>query len=144
MERDVGRTKRRFGAHVHVYLGVAVVLLALCLLVLWAFIAPGDDWRIDLALLALFTGSLVLSLWATVRACSSPDLTWLEGLLTITACMSIGVGYLSVLIAVPCALASILTSMLLTIVGTVRRDPRYAPAAFLKMVNFWYRHRMYQ
>jgi hypothetical protein len=94
---------------------------------------------------ALAAAALIqLALWFTRRQCAAPDLSWLNGLLFITSYMTIGIGRVSILVAVPSAVFAILFSFIIALVSTVKGDAKFAPRQFRRVVVLASRHRMYQ
>jgi hypothetical protein len=132
----------RAGAHVHAYLWIARSLLILGLTLL-VFLTV-DDPAIGLGAMAICTIAACASLWAAARRCSSPQLSGGDGLLLITGYMTIGIGGMSVVVAVPAAMAALLGTVAFAILGALRGDATFAPRQLAALVAFARRHRMYQ
>lgn len=135
----------RVGLHVHLYLYFAVLVLNVAALVACAMMffdkANPIAMLVEIGVLIVLTN---LVLWYSRRQCSASDLTGWQGLLIMTAYMSIGVGSYSVLVAVPAAIVAIVASIFLAILGLIRGERDFAPRNFRRLLHFYYRHRMYQ
>jgi hypothetical protein len=92
----------------------------------------------------LGTGSFVVLLWFSLRRCSAPELPAFRGLLLLTAYMTIGVGSLALVFAVPAVAFAIIAIIGIALVSLFRNDSAYARKQFRNLVNFYRRHRMYQ
>jgi hypothetical protein len=142
MNETVQPIRVRAGAHVHAYLwiGRALLVVGSTLLVFLTVDDPVDG----LLAVAFCTVAACALLWIGTRRCSSPQLRGGDGLLLITGYMTIGIGGMSMLVAVPAAVAALLATVALAILGVLKRDANYAPKQFEALVSFARRHRMYQ
>jgi hypothetical protein len=135
----------RFGLHVHIYLYVAVLALNIAALLVGAKLLHDESsplgLLIELGLLIVLTN---FALWAARRRCSTEGLTCWQGLLLITAYMSIGVGSYSLIVAVPAAIIAMLATIIISIISIFRSDRNFAPRQFRRLIKFYYGHRMYQ
>lgn len=135
----------RFGLHVHLYLYVAVLALNIAALLVGAKLLYDESSPsgtiVELGLLIFLTN---FALWAARRRCSSEGLTCWQGLLLITAYMSIGVGSYSLIVAVPAAIIAMLATIVISITSMLRSDRDFAPRQFRRLIQFYYGHRMYQ
>ena len=78
------------------------------------------------------------------RRCSSERLGFKDGLLWVAGSMTAGWVYLSFVLVFPALLVVFFLSVLIAIVGDLRRSPTYPKATWSKMVHFFYRNRMRQ
>ena len=145
MSRVSSPIRVRVGIHVYAYYWVALILLYIVpfLVVVIGFYDPAAPGRTFVQALA-GVAALHVAFWFTRRQCSAPDLSCGNGLLLITAYRTMGVGALSVLIAVPSAIVAILTSFIIALIGIVRGDSSFAPRQFRRLLAFFYRYRLYQ
>jgi hypothetical protein len=135
----------KFRPHVHVYLWLALLVVSVSPFI----IASAMDWSDSHPLrafgLALASAALVqLGLWLARRRCSAQELSWWEGMLAVTGYMSIGIGRISALIALPVASLAIVASMIIALLGVARGDATFAPRQFRRLVMLACRNRMYQ
>lgn len=135
----------RFGLHVHVYLYVAVLALNIAALLVGAKLFYAESSALgSLAEMGLLVVLTNFALWAARRRCSTEGLTGWQGLLLITAYMSIGVGSYSLIVAVPAAIIAMLATIVISVISTLRSDRDFAPHQFRRLIQFYYGHRMYQ
>ncbi len=78
------------------------------------------------------------------RRCSTPQLSAWDGLLYITAYMTIGVSSASLVVAVPGAIVGVLGLVATALLSLADADPTRAQQRFRSMVVWFGRHRMYQ
>jgi hypothetical protein len=142
MNETVQPIQVRVSAHVHAYLWIARALLVLGPTLL-VFLTV-DDPAIGLGAVPICTIAACALLWLGTRRCSSPHLSGGDGLLLVTAYMTIGIGGMSMLIAVPAAMAALVATVAFAILGALRGDATYAPRRFQALIAFAGRHRMYQ
>jgi hypothetical protein len=83
-------------------------------------------------------------LWVARRQCSTSNLGVWDGWLYVTGSMTIGIGGMSLIIAVPCTAAAVLITAGIALIGLLEREPAKAQGRFQRMVSWFVRHRMYQ
>ena len=79
--------------------------------------------------------------WVNVR-CSSDRLPYWDGLLYAAASTSIGWGYVSSFFGFLAVLAVLVSSAFIAIYGAIRLDPDNTKTDYLRLIQFFYRHRM--
>jgi hypothetical protein len=136
---------RPLGLHIYLYLLVAILFLCIASFAGAAIILVGQsdaEWTLYGTLGAPMF--FLAALWFALRRCSMPDFSGLQGLLFITAYMSVGIGGFSMLIAIPAVMVAILGCLLIAVTSLFRADSTFAPRQFQRLVSAYYRHRMYQ
>jgi|SRR5208282_665818 len=142
METAAKPLRAKIRIHVHVYLWLALFIVSVAPFV---FASAMKDSSSSAFVQALAAAALIqLALWFTRRRCSAPDLSWWNGLLFITGFMTIGIGWLSVLVAVPMAICAILASFIIALMGIARGNATFSPRQFRRLVVLMSRNRMYQ
>jgi predicted permease len=136
---------RRFGLHIYLYCGVAILLVSLVPLLLFARYVVVDENTPAIIIMGMLASPILvwIALWLALRRCTSSKVKGMRGLLTITAYMSTGVGPYALLIAVPTTAAGIIGSMGIS-VASIGRGSEWAGHQFARMLSMYYRHRMYQ
>lgn len=129
----------------YIYCSLAIVLLELACywgmaLLLSKWQQPENALKGALLVAMLFGAAL----WLSLRRCSTPGLSASRGLLLITACMTIGVGNLSLLFVIPAVAFAILSVMAIAFLSLFGKDAAYAPKQFHRLIEFYRRNRMYQ
>lgn len=130
--------------YIHVYLWVALVVLSVVPFFA-AFIATIDataGQTITAAILAVVLFQAVF--WFARVRCTSPDLSYWDGLLLVTAYMTIGVGGVSLIMSGFCAMVTAIASIGIALVGLFKSDPQFSSRHFRGLVMFFGRQRMYQ
>jgi len=79
--------------------------------------------------------------WVNVR-CSSDRLLYWDGLLYATASMSVGWFGLYFFMGFFAVLAVLISSAFISIYGAIRSDPDKTKTDYLRLIQFFYRHRM--
>ena len=135
----------RVGLHIHVFLWVGLVLVGTIpffwLSGLWYDTAHFEQGLLScLAMIVLFQALF----WFARRRCDADDLSAWNGLLLITAYMSIGLGGLYALVAI-CVVALAAPLMIfIALASLVRGGKVEAAQRFRRMVAWFGRNRMYQ
>jgi hypothetical protein len=96
------------------------------------------------ALSALFTLSLTALLPLASRLCSSPTLSYREGLLFVAESMMSGWLQLSLLFVFPALFVAVLASFVVAVCSLPFGDSARASRAFHRTVSFFYSHRLRQ
>jgi hypothetical protein len=133
------------GLHIYLYLLIAILLLCIA-----CFLGAGftlfdrgyGEWALYGVLGAPV--AFLVALWFALGRCSLADFSGLRGLLYITAYMSVGIGGLSMLIAIPAVMVAIVGCLFIAGMSLFHSDSNYAPRHFRRLVAMYYRHRMYQ
>jgi len=135
----------RVGLHIHIFLWVGLVLIG----TIPFFWLSGRWYNADhyeqglsscLAMIVVFQALF----WFARRRCDTDELSAWDGLLLITAYMSIGLGSLYAFIAV-FAVAIAAPTMVMIAIGSLVRGGRAGAAhQFRRMVTWFGRNRMYQ
>jgi hypothetical protein len=140
-------TLERWRPHpvIFVYFSLAILLLgAACFwgiaLLLARWWQPESAVKAALAGMVLFAAVLLLSL----RRCSTLALPASRGLLLITRYMTIGIGSLSLLVVIPAVAFAIVSIIAITLLSLFRKDASYARSQFRHLVEFYWKHRIYQ
>jgi hypothetical protein len=151
-EPDANPTKKTqaavshpLGLHIYLHLWIAILLLCIACFLGAGFILfehGYGEWTQYVVLGAPVT--FLAALWLALGRCSLPDFSGLQGLLYITAYMSVGIGGFSMLIAIPAVMVAILGCLFVAVTSLFRADSAYAPRQFRRLVAVYYRHRMYQ
>ena len=145
MATDDNSSALEIGIHVHVYFWIAVFILGVLSLVLAAIFMAGPSPSDSDVLVTLAVPFLLwLALWLSVRRCSSPELSGFRGLLVITAYMTIGIGGMSMLIAIPAVAVAMLYCIVIAVISLFRPDPSFASREFVWLISKYHHHRMYQ
>ena len=133
------------GLHIYVYLLIAILILCIACFLGAGFILfdHGYGERTQYWVLGAPVAFLA-ALWFALGRCSLPDFSGLRGLLYVTAYMSVGIGGLSMLIAIPAVMVAILGCLFIAGMSLFHSDSNYAPRHFRRFVAMYYRHRMYQ
>jgi hypothetical protein len=137
----------RYGLGLHVYL---YFWLSLLIVSVWpaGYIATHlftqDQYVQGLTLLAFLVVAFQGLFWLARRRCSSASLSVWRGLLKITRAMTVGVGLMSMFVAVPCVMAAILISIGASLVSLFDGDAEKAQLRFQNLVAWFDRNRMYQ
>ena len=145
MTDAASKQRPRFGLHVHVYLWVGVLLFSIALPLALSLLLFGTDgastgfWSF-VVLVAAFQALFQFA----CRRCASPDFGVWDGLLYVAAYMTVGVGFLSMLIAAPSVLIAMLASVGIALAAPVGANGALAPARYLSLVRWFGKHRMYQ
>jgi hypothetical protein len=142
---DANKPQFRPSAYVQIYLWVALLIASIApamLISVALFDATHFVQGVTAfgAMLAAFQGLL----WYAQRRCSSPDLSAWDGLLYITSYMTIGVGTMSLFIAVLCAIVALLGLIGIAALSIGDGDAARAQTRFRSMVIWFAQHRMYQ
>ena len=130
---------------VFIYCALAIVLLvSACFLGIEVVAArwyqPENAVKAALAGTAFF----VAALWSSLRRCSTPELPAIRGLLLITSYTTIGVGSLFLLFVIPAVVFAVLSIIAIAVVSCFREDSAYARNQFRRLVEIYWKHRMYQ
>ena len=145
METTAKPNRVKVGELVQWHLWFAMLTLSVAPMVVAAVYVDAFTYP-ERALLAALAAALPvqLALWFTRWRCRAPDLSWWDGMLTITGCMTMGMGGIYSLVAVALAIVATLASFLFACGGLVIGDTKFAPRQFRRMVAFASRNRMYQ
>ena len=144
---DTSRTDSsvRVGLHVHIFLWVGLILVS----TVPFFWLSGRWYDADhfeaglsscLAMIVLFQ----VLFWFARRRCDTEALSAWDGLLLITAYMSIGLGSLYAFIAILAGALAAPLMVLIAVWSLVRGGKVGAAHHFRRMVAWFGRHRMYQ
>lgn len=132
-------------AHVHVYLWLALLIVSVSPFVVAVVTMERSSDLLRAFVKALVAAAIIqLAFWFTRRQCSGPDLSWWNGLLFITGFMTIGIGWVSILVAVPMGICAILASFIIALMGIANGDATFAPRQYRRLVVLASRNRMYQ
>ncbi len=82
--------------------------------------------------------------WYATLRCSSERLRYWDGLLLVAASMMAGTMYMSFLMVLPVLFVVFSGSVLIAINGDIRGAPGYAPARWLRLIQYFHRNRMVQ
>ena len=129
--------------HVHLWAALVIVSIFPFLIVSGEFF---DSGHVTAALPAFLMMVIAFQglLWLARRQCSTSALGVWDGWLYVAGSMTIGVGGMSFLIAVPCTAAAVLVTAGIALISLFEKGPAKAPQRFQRMVSWFVRHRMYQ
>jgi hypothetical protein len=135
-------TLARWRPHPLVYFHCLLAIVLLGVACCWGIsLLIGSESALKTGILGM---GFVVVLWSSLRRCSAPELPAFRGLLLLTAYMTIGMGSLALLFAVPAVAFAIIALIGIALVSLLRNDSAYARKQFRKLVEFYRRHRMYQ
>ncbi|HTU67513.1 MAG TPA: hypothetical protein VMF52_16305 [Steroidobacteraceae bacterium] len=141
---DNNQQRYRPGVHIYLYLWVGLLVVSIVPALLISSVLFDTTHMIEGlvsfgVLLAAFQGLF----WYARRRCSAEDLSAWDGLLYITSYMTIGVGTMSLFLAVPCAIVAVLGLVGIAIVSL--GSGASVPQRWFRSMVIWFgRHRMYQ
>jgi len=144
---DTETTKRRYrpGIHVQLYFWVALVAVSLVPFLILSREFYDEDHIVEgVSVFLLMVIVFQSLLWLARRRCSTPGLGVWDGWLYVTGCMTVGVGLMSLILAVIGAAAAVLVTAGIALLSLLDRDSAVAPQRFRRMVMWFARHRMYQ
>jgi hypothetical protein len=84
------------------------------------------------------------SYWYANLRCSSERLRYRDGLLAVAASMMAGTMYMSFFMVLPVLFVVFSGSVLIAFYGDIRGGPGYAPARWLRLIQYFHRNRMVQ
>ena len=132
-----------FSTTVHVYLWLSLAFICLLPIVGVAVAAAPEQAETEDLLKALAASIVTCALLAFADfRCSTSDFSYKTGLLYVTAFMQTGWVYLSFLYVVPALLGMCIASVALAVYSL--KDPDSSRRRFAALVQFFYRHRMFQ
>jgi hypothetical protein len=137
--------RSRFSPFVYFYVCLFFSMLAL----LPAWVAFGSDSGAQLPL-QYRLGSIVWialvggSYWYANLRCSSERLRYREGLLWVAASMMAGTTSMAFFMVLPVLFVVFFGSVLIALSGDLRGVPGYAPARWLRLIQYFHRNRMVQ
>jgi hypothetical protein len=130
-----------------VYFYVVLFFSILALLPVWVVFATDLRARLPLPYrlgsliwLALVVGSY----WYANLRCSTERLRYRNGLLSVAASMMAGTMYMSFFMVLPVLFVVFFGSVLIAFYGDIRGGPGYAPARWLRLIQYFHRNRMVQ
>jgi len=145
MTNDDNSSTLEFGILVHVYFWLAILVLGVLALILAAVLLASQSPSDLDVLVTLAAPFLVwLALWLSLRRCSSPELSGFRRLLLITAYMTIGIGGMSILIAIPAVIIAMLYCIVIGVISLFRSDLLFAAKELGWLISKYHTHRMYQ
>jgi hypothetical protein len=122
--------------------------LALVSIAPWLYLTgllfDGNHLAQGLMAFALWVAGFQLAMWLARRRCSSESLSVSDGLLYITAYMTVGIGGASMLVAVPCTMFAIVATVGIALISVGDTGPQKAQARFRGLVAWFSKNRMYQ
>jgi len=135
----------RPGIHVHVYFWAALVTVSVVPpLIVSSELFDADHATAGLGAFLTIVITLQGLLWRARRRFSTEALGVWDGWLYVTGSMTIGVGWISFLVAVPTTAVAILATAGLALLDLFEGDPATVQRRFHRMVSWFVRHRMHQ
>jgi|SRR6185437_316855 len=137
--------KVRVSLHVHLYLGLALLVLSGAPFFALIFFNGGAEASPQVLAVALGAVALLhVALALTARCCSTDKLKFWDGIRLVTAYMTYGIGPFAMCLATAGAMAGLVGSIGIAAISPLRPQHNWAAYKFGRMIGFFYRHRMYQ
>jgi hypothetical protein len=139
------QTRFRAAAHVQLYFWIALLAVSILpALVIAVLVFGASVLEERLITFALLLGVFQGLFWFARNRCSTADLPAWDGLLHVATYMTIGIGSMSLLVAVPCVILAVLVVIGIALASLLDADATRERARFRRMVIWFGRHRMYQ
>jgi hypothetical protein len=137
--------KLKFGLHVHVYVTLSFITLFIAVFVL-AGVMTHRGGSTATILIGACSGVTVFGalLWLTARYCSSEVISYFNGLRLISAYVSYNIGAISLFLSLVSIAATIVITSIMTLLCLATGNRRYAQHIFVRILQFFSDHRMYQ
>jgi hypothetical protein len=142
---EESKARYRPGLHVYLYLWVALIVVGILPALLITHLLYSEaQFDAELATFGVLLAVFQCAFWLARRRCSSANLSAWEGLLYIASYMTIGVGYFSLFIVVPCVIIAVVALLCIALGSFADPDGSSAAQRFRQVVIWFGRHRMYQ
>ena len=131
MAAESAKPRYRPSAHIQAFFWIALLLTTVTpSLLISGALFDTDHFIEGLTTFALLVAVFQLLFWFACRRCSSEELGARDGLLYVTAYMTIGVGTMSLFVAVPCTIVAVVYTTVIAILSIADAEPARAQHRF--------------
>ena len=145
METPEASTVPRFQLHIHIYVWLGLIVVSTVpFLYISGRLYDVDHYEQGLTSIAAMVVIFQVAFWFARRQCSSAELSAWNGLLLIGAYTAIGVGWISIFLAVAAILVSAVAMVAIALASMFVGGKPRAERGFHRMVHWFWKNRMHQ